>query len=233
VVGWGRLEAAEAEVADLAGRLAPDVTLVAPVFADVQELLDGDPPADLLHFALHGTVSARGMSGGLVLLRQGATGPQPHLLQENHVRSHRLAGRPFVYLNACQLAAGDQQALGDYGGMAVAFLAAGAGAVLAPLWTVEDSTASTLALEFYSLVGGPAQVPAAEVLRRFRARYTAAAVAAGTPGVDAALVSFQLFAHPRLRLNISMSAPQDAGGGSCALDPRHVDGPGRAERAHG
>ena len=90
--------------------------------------------------------------------------------------------------------------LGDYGGLAWAFLAAGARAVVAPLWNVADETASEMAVELYETATGHEPVDVGEVLRRLRARYTLEAVREGRPGVDAALVSFQLFGHPRLRL---------------------------------
>jgi hypothetical protein len=40
----------------------------------------------------------------------------------------------------------------------------------------------------------------AEAVRAVRARYTEDVVRAGTPGVGATLVAFQVFGHPRLRL---------------------------------
>jgi hypothetical protein len=201
VAGWNVLPFAEAEVADLRTALAPDVTVVNPVMGDVLDLLGGTPPADLMHFALHGTFDPQGIQGGLVLLKAAANGIfTPELLQENNVRGFRLARSPFVYLNACQVAAGDSRTLGDYGGLAAAFLASGACAVLAPLWNVKDETASDLAREFYRLATAAQAPSAAEIVRRFRARYTEDAVKAGTAQVDATLVAFQLFGHPRMRL---------------------------------
>jgi hypothetical protein len=209
VVGWSPLPFAAEEVDRLSTALAPGVTVVPPVLPSVLRLVDGAPAADLLHFALHGAFDPQGVQGGLVLLGPESAGiRRPQLLQENHVQGSRLPRGPFVYLNACQVATGGSEALGDYGGLAVAFLAAGARAVLAPLWNIEDETASRLADEFYRLSRSPAAVPAAEILRRFRARYTLTAVTEGTAHVDHTLVAFQLFGHPRLRLR---TAPGGAG----------------------
>ena len=46
----------------------------------------------------------------------------------------------FVFLNACQVGAG-QRVLGDYAGLATAFLSAGAAGVVAALWNVHDLAA--------------------------------------------------------------------------------------------
>jgi hypothetical protein len=170
----------------------------------VLRLLGGDPPADLLHFALHGSFDPAGLQDGLVLVGTTPGGmPVPQMLQENQVRGQRMPGAPFVYLNACQVAAGDSQTLGDYGGLAAAFLAAGASGVLAPLWNVADGTASRLAAEFYALAQGTDPPSAAEIVRRFRARYTRSAIDAGGDDVNATLVAFQLFGHPQLRLELN------------------------------
>jgi hypothetical protein len=206
IVGWSRLEHAESEAARLADLLGPETRVVPPHLSDVLDLLEGRPAAEVLHFALHGTFDPAGPERGLVLVGERNGRPAAQLLQPEHVLSARLPEQPFVYLNACQVAAGDGRVLGDYGGLAWAFLAAGAGAVVAPLWNVADETASAMAVELYEAAttpgraGDPDPVSVGEVLRRIRARYTLEAVREGRPGVDAALVSFQLFGHPRLRL---------------------------------
>jgi CHAT domain len=197
---WGALPEAEAETENLAEFLAPNVAVVKPDLDDVLKLLDGTPSADLMHFALHGNFDPLGLEGGLVLLRIVDGKPAARFLQENHVLSKRLRQEPFVYLNACQVAAGNPVTFGGYGGMAAAFLVAGARAVLAPLWNIEDGTASALAKEFYELSTGEQRLPAAEILRRFRSRYSAEAVHGRQPHVNATLIAFQLFGHPGLRL---------------------------------
>jgi hypothetical protein len=197
---WGALPEAEAEVENLATFLAPGVEMVNPDLDDVLKLLDGTPAADLMHFALHGNFDPLGLQGGLVLLRMVNDKPVARFLQENHVIGKRLRQEPFVYLNACQVAAGNAATFGGYGGMAAAFLTAGARGVLAPLWNIKDGTASALAQEFYDLSSGEQRLPAAEILRRFRARYSPEAVRDREANVNATLIAFQLFGHPGLRL---------------------------------
>ena len=72
------------------------------------------------------------------------------ILSPYDVKATSLGGRgPLVFLNACQVGAA-REVLGDYAGMAEAFLHAGASAVIAPLWTIDDGAAKTLALSFTS-----------------------------------------------------------------------------------
>ncbi|HSP59930.1 MAG TPA: hypothetical protein VLO09_02615, partial [Ornithinimicrobium sp.] len=101
----------------------------------------------------------------------------------------------------------DERVLGGYGGFASTLLRIGASGVVAPLWNIDDVVAAEVARDVYAATLGPAGatdgeglVAVAEALRRVRARYTEEAVRAGTPGVGATLVAFQVFAHPRLRL---------------------------------
>ena len=50
-------------------------------------------------------------------------------------------------------------------------------------------------------LGQPKVRSAAEAVRSLRAKYTQPAAEAETPGVDATLIAFQVFGHPRLRLD--------------------------------
>ena len=101
--------------------------------------------------------------------------------------------RPFVFLNACQVGSGNQ-VLGDYAGMAEAFLHAGASGVIAPLWSVDDAAARLLALRFYDRALKHGEPPA-RVLRDERRRVDDA-------GRDAIATSaaYQFFGHPGMRL---------------------------------
>jgi len=210
VPSWPRLESAEQESAELATAWTP-AHVVQPFFRDVVRCLEGDPAADVLHFALHGQFDPQGVDEGLVLLA-----PDPaaagefvaRFLQPDHIRAVSLGRQPFVFLNACQVGAG-KQVLGDYAGMAAAFLFAGASGVVAPLWNVDDTVASAIALEFYRSAYADDAVPVAEILRRVRARYTREAVDSGTAGVSATFVSYQFFGHPRLLLRRSAPAPTE------------------------
>ncbi|HEX6577432.1 MAG TPA: CHAT domain-containing protein [Jiangellaceae bacterium] len=199
VTGWPQLPFAEAEADDLAKRY-PRTAVIEPVFRAVLDCLGGRPAADVLHVALHGRFDPQGVDQGLVLLAPKANGGfGPQYLKPQHVDAVTMPRPTFLFLNACQVGQG-QVALGDYAGLAAAFLRAGASGVVAALWNVEDEVASRVADDFYTVVyGGDSAPPVAEALRRIRATYTADNVDAGTAD-SATFVAYQLFGHPRLRL---------------------------------
>jgi hypothetical protein len=208
VMGWGELKDAQEE-ADFVRTLFTSVVPVNPSLRDVVNLFSGNPPADVLHVALHGQFDSQGDQGGLVLLATDAAGnltTRSQFLTPAQVLTGSLDDGPFVFLNACQVGA-DKRVLADNGGFASTLLQIGATAVVAPLWNVNDVTAADFARDFYAATwtatgeGGPAPVSAAEAVRSLRARYTQPAAEAETPGVDATLIAFQVFGHPRLRLD--------------------------------
>ena len=183
--GWQRLVAAEAEAADLVA--AHHAAAVTADTAGVLGLLHGEPPADVIHFAVHGSYGAEPGADGLILI-DGQT------LDPLVVLGTPLHGHPFVFLNACQVGGGDQL-LGDQAGLAAAFLSAGASAVIAPLWSIDDQLARQIAARFYTraLKGDPP----AEILRTERAAFL------DDPAtVSSTYMAYQYFGHPGLRLEV-------------------------------
>lgn len=198
---WKRLERAEEEAADLLTAWKDTGQKVEATFEGVMECLSGDPAADVLHFALHGQFDERGIQEGLVLIehQNGASGPVTTMyLRPADVAScdfTKFTRSPFVFLNACQVGIG-KQVLGDYAGMASAFLFAGASAVVAPIWSIDDADARSLALGFYEEAWKGE--PPAELLRRQRARFTELAAKnhsaeSGSP----THLAYQFFGHPK------------------------------------
>jgi hypothetical protein len=186
-----RLLEAEAEVAELATEFSQDgpadgVSKVDAKLGEVLTCLRAHPGADLLHFSLHGRFDSSGLEDGLLLIDN-------RYLMPAQVKGFDLSAGPFVFLNACQVGQGDE-VLGVYAGMAEAFLFAGASAVVAPLWSVDDKVAHDIALSFYqeTLRGDST---AAEVLRRERAKFTSGQQAA-------TYLSYQFFGHPEMRLRL-------------------------------
>jgi hypothetical protein len=183
VSGWERLLEAEAEAAAITasyGGAAVNAETTA-----ILELIDGRPPADVLHFAVHGTWEEGATKEGLILVDGRALSPLV-------VRGSRMERSPFVFLNACQVGSG-RQLLGDYSGMAEAFLFAGASAVVAPLWSVDDEMARLLAVRFYERVFSGE--PPAEVLRAERATFSDK-----PQTVSSTYLAYQFFGHPALKL---------------------------------
>ena len=201
VPGWGRLDHALTEASAVAQLFSPPATSVRPDLVSVIDLLRGSPQADVLHVALHGQFDAQGDQEGIVLLTSDGSGAvKPTFLTPIEVENGDLDAGPLVFLNACQVGA-DKRVLGSYGGFATTLLRIGAGAVVAPLWNIDDDVACSVAEDFYAQTWTAAQpVGIGEAMRSIRAQYTEAAVEAGTPGVTATLVAFQVFGHPRLRL---------------------------------
>lgn len=180
--GWNRLLEAE----DEAERLRQDHGAT-PVNAAAKELarcLAGNPEAEVLHFSMHGVYDPTGVQNGLVLVDGTCLDPM-------EVKGSELGRAPFVFLNACQVGQGSQ-VLGDYAGMAEAFLYAGASAVVAPLWSIRDSVAKEIALRFYQQAF--AGKSPAQLLRTERATFSA------TPSASSTCLAYQFFGHPSLRL---------------------------------
>jgi hypothetical protein len=180
--GWRRLHEAEAEAKDIQTQWS-----AVPVDArtdPVLKCIDGTPPGDVLHFALHGIYDPNSTQNGLILVDG-----QP--LDPTTVKGSTLTRTPFVFLNACQVGSGNS-VLGDYSGMAAAFLHAGASGVVAPLWSVKDTIAREIALRFYEKTFRG--TTPAEFLRSERSQFTDSGV------ISATCLAYQFFGHPAMRL---------------------------------
>lgn len=162
-------------------------------------LLDGTPPADIIHFAVHGKYDPGSPGEGIYLVSGAPIGPI-------EIRGHNLKARaPFVFLNACQVGSAESL-LGDYSGIAQAFLKVGASAVVAPLWSIDDVVAQRIALEFYRKALAPADdtaaaspaepPPVADLLRQARAD-----LATHAGDVSATYLAYQFYGHPTMRLS--------------------------------
>ncbi len=149
------------------------------------DLLKGNPPADLLHFAVHGKYDPDGTENGLALT-------DGYFLRPPQVQGRKLPGAPFVFLNACQVGSGSL-ILGDYAGLAAAFLRGGASGVVAPLWSVKDDVARAIALDFYGrCLAGEAPASALRTARR--------AFTDSPETTSATYLAYQFFGHPRMQL---------------------------------
>ncbi|HYG65382.1 MAG TPA: CHAT domain-containing protein, partial [Thermoanaerobaculia bacterium] len=180
---WQRLKEAEQEAAELA-QLYPAASVNAD-FETVTGCLKGIPEADMLHFAVHGVYNPESVEHGLMLVDK-------RVLHPFDVKGIDLTRAPFVFLNACQVGSGEQ-VLGDYAGLAEAFLFAGASGVIAPLWSVKDTVARQVALDFYREIAA-GRTPA-DIVRAARARFKDAA-----GPLSATYLAYQFFGHPQLKL---------------------------------
>jgi hypothetical protein len=201
VAGFGILEAALAEADTIGALLDPPMTRVPATLPTMIDLMRGRPAASLIHVALHGVFDLSGNNEGIVLVDDDGAGKRTKVfLTPTQLSVAELPDAPFVFLNCCQVGA-DKTVLGSYGGFASTLLEIGAVGVVAPLWNVDDDVAASIAEGFYAATWAAApedRVSPAEAIRRIRATYTEDAVRAGTPGITATLVAFQVFGHPRL-----------------------------------
>ncbi len=175
------------------GKLLQEAYAAAEVNADMREVLDclkGTPPAEVLHFAVHGCYDPGQVDSGLALT-------DGTVLASEQIRSRTLGSAPLVFLNACQVGSGDET-LGDYSGIAAAFLHAGASGVIAPLWSIRDALAKDIALRFYEGVFGG--VPPAEVFRRERGVFQDLHETA-----SATYLAYQFYGHPALMVERASS----------------------------
>jgi hypothetical protein len=159
----------------------------------VLDCLKGTPKVDALHFALHGSSGSAGTNEGFLMADRTYLSP----LSVKGV-GVVLNGQPsavrMAFLNACQLGQG-RQLLGEYAGMAAAFLGLGVGAVVAPLWKVDDTVAREVAESFYAAVLAEDGISPAEQLRKERI------ATAGKEGSPAGTrLAYLYFGHPRLRV---------------------------------
>jgi CHAT domain len=187
---WRLLEAEDeaAKLREMFGALSVDADAQAVIAC-----LKGDPKAELLHFAVHGIYNPTGPKEGLILV-DGRT------LDPLEVRGVKFQTGPFVFLNACQVGTGTT-VLGDYAGMAEAFLYAGAAGVVAPLWSIDDALAKDIALRFYQQTLVEGRTPA-EVFRAERARFR------DSPDVaSSTFLAYQFYGNPAMKISRVSSPP--------------------------
>jgi hypothetical protein len=198
-VVWGvypaaiKLEEAEAEADSLQQDFG--AVLIDASEDPVLELLTRSPSYDAIHFAVHAqygdpeaVTPAPAPAAPEILLADGSR------LGENTVKGcEPFSGTPLVFLNACQIGNGTE-VLGDYAGVAAAFLYAGAAGVVAPLWSVDDGIAREIGLRFYQRVFAGA-TPAAAI-RQERASFLKSGDTA-----SATFVAYQFYGHPALKVS--------------------------------
>jgi len=122
--------------------------------------------AQVLHIAAHGEIDPGApLNAGVVLSDTTVHIDESIVLGSEFART----AAPFVFLNCCQVASDAGGSLLE-GGLAAAFLEAGARGFIAPLWSVNDQVAKDTAVRFYQEVVTSGR-PVGEVVRELRARF--------------------------------------------------------------
>ena len=121
----------------------------------------------LLHFASHAILDSKNPESSFLVLTSGRTGSSQ--LFQRDLYALKLTSAPLVVLSACETGRLTGAAGEGLSSLARAFLSAGASAVLATMWAVQDGSAAFMATAFHREFS--AGVPAAEALRRAQAAY--------------------------------------------------------------
>jgi hypothetical protein len=135
---------------------------------DALDLFYSSHSGSLLHFICHG----RDATLQSILLLEDESLSALQVLTSGLADACR-ARRPLVFLNACEVGR-PGPGLASIGGFPASFIASDAGAVIAPLWSVEDDIAHEVSTRFYQAVARDPARAFADILRDLRAQaYTA------------------------------------------------------------
>lgn len=143
------LPAAASEARAVAGLYRSPVVLLGAA-ATRRQVLAAAAQATRIHFAGHAVIDLHDPLGSMLLLSP-ADG-DPGLLRAGEIHSLRLAHVDLVVLGACGTGAATGESDEGSSSLAQAFLGAGARAVLATLWAVEDADARRLFTSFHRRV---------------------------------------------------------------------------------
>jgi CHAT domain-containing protein/tetratricopeptide (TPR) repeat protein len=153
---------AVASAAGPAGRLQALAGLLALEGPDVLDRRAGFDPTGRTE-----RISGRNpmLAAGLVLAGANRTGADGVLTAEE-ISGLDLRGCELAVLSACETALGKQEGYQGVQGLQRAFHDAGAGSLVASLWSVSDAATSLLMEEFYRRLWGSEKLSKAEALRR-------------------------------------------------------------------
>jgi CHAT domain-containing protein len=152
-----------AEVATLLERAGGTQTIVPTVLATRSRLEADLPAAHLLHLATHGGALAPGES--IMDYRIFLAGDTDLRVRELYDGDVSLKDVFLVTLSACSLGEVVLQGA-EASGFVQAFLQAGAGVVLAPLWDVHDHATMRLMVRFYEELTSDERPPVSTAWRR-------------------------------------------------------------------
>jgi hypothetical protein len=157
----------------------------------VESLLEGDTPVKLWHFACHGNYDASA-PGNSPLVLEGKQRLRPNDLV-GRAQTRLRTDRPLVFLNACRVGQGGLSLTGLGGWAKVLVQDCRVGALIAPLWEVNDEVACCFAAAFYRVAQEPGMTLAAAV------RQARIETQRDHPG-DPTCLAYTLYAHPNARV---------------------------------
>jgi hypothetical protein len=169
-----KLKWAEQEAQDLVAycekRKKPKATRCKLLRDDVMEFLKTGK-AQVLHFSCHGRMNQQNPYASVLVLEDDADNFVPMVLKDPAIQKRGMGREhPLVFLNACQVG-GTGAELSFVAGWPQAFLSMGAAAVVAPLWSVGDESARTVAEEFYKVVVNDSPITLGAALQKIRTHF--------------------------------------------------------------
>jgi len=182
----------QAFVRDLAQKQGmADRTPATPDRGSVRALLEGDTPVRLWHFACHGDFDAQAPGNSPLLLQYGRPLRPNKLVGPAQTRLR--TDRPLVFLNACRVGQAGLSLTGLGGWAKKLVQDCHVGALLAPMWSVNDTLAQWFAESFYTALEEPGAtlgMAMREARRDLKAR---------DPDKTTWL-AYSLYAHPNARV---------------------------------
>jgi hypothetical protein len=168
-----KLRWAEREAQDLLGfykdQQKPRATRYRLVSHEVLEFLKTGK-AQVLHFSCHGRMDQQTPNASALILEDDATNFVPPVITIQAIQRGIGSQHPLVFLNACQVG-GTGAELSFVTGWPQAFLTMGASAVIAPLWSIGDESARTVAEEFYKVVINNSPISLGAALQNIRKQF--------------------------------------------------------------
>lgn len=171
-----------------------DHTPVAATYSAVDQLLAGNTPIQLWHFACHGNFKSDEPDQSPLLL-ENRTALRPGDLV-GPTETHLQDDRPLVFLNACRVGATGLALTGLGGWAKVMVQDCGVGAFLAPMWTVDDRLACQFATTFYQTLSTPPTTLAQAV------RAARQAVRKAAPN-NPVWLAYSVYAHPNAQVQLN------------------------------
>jgi CHAT domain-containing protein/predicted negative regulator of RcsB-dependent stress response len=153
-------QAAGAAVANYAGH--GEVQLLADLQATPAAVREALPRARLVELSVH-SLSTPSFLGSTLLLA-GGSAEQPATLSAEEIAGLDLSRLSLAILSSCDSSSSSYRGTEGIGGLQWAFLSAGATAVIATLWEVDDREAAEFTTRFHQQLLGGAGV--ADALRR-------------------------------------------------------------------
>jgi hypothetical protein len=166
-----KLKWAEEEAKELESRYnsKPKATRYKLVSREVTQFLK-EGKTQVVHFSCHGRMDQQVPSLSALLLEDDQVNFVPAVVITQSSQRGIGSQHPLVFLNACQVG-GTGADLSFVTGWPGAFLTMGASAVIAPLWSVGDDSARSIAEQFYGFVINNSPISLGAALQNIRAQF--------------------------------------------------------------